>query len=131
MSRHRDFDAARAEHQSEPLTFRLAGHDFETVPVIPAGPILDLAANADKMDADAMVAFARFLYSIVRADQVDAFTHALDTVDLGTVLELVAWVIEETTGRPLGRHSSLPVEPSTGGEPSRRVSLTPVESRSA
>lgn len=131
MSRHRDFDAARAEVQSEPLTFRLAGRDF-TIERVPAGPLLDLAAHAGDTDAAAMAAFSRFLHALVIPSQRDDLVAALADVDLSTLFELVQWVIEEQTGRPLASPSPLPLDASQGGEPSRVVSLSAVgEARSA
>lgn len=128
MSRHRDFAAARAE--SEPLTFTLAGHAF-TIDRVPAGPLLDLADQATLTDEKAMAAFARFMHALVREEERATLRAALDETDLQTVLEIVQWVIEESTGRPLPTASSSPGEPSQDGAPSRVVSLSPVESQSA
>lgn len=130
MSRHRDFDAARAESKLEPLTFRLVGHDF-TIDRVPAGPLLDLAAQSDATDAAAMAAFARFLKALVREDQRDALAVALDDTALETVLDLVRWVIEEATGRPLDMPQPSLRDASEAGQPSRVVSLNPVSTRSA
>ena len=111
MTRHRDFDAARAEHVGDPLTFRLAGRDF-TIERIPAGPLLELSAQSDQEGAAAMAAFARFLGVLVVPDQRDELRNALDEVELQTVLEIVQWVVGEATARPLARPSSSPVVPS-------------------
>ena len=130
MGRHRDFDASRAENNAEPLTFRLAGYDF-VIERVPAGPLLDLAANGDATDAAAMAAFARFLKALVRPADRDQLAAALDDTDLTTVLELVRWVIEESTGRPLDTPLPSPPVASEDGEPSKVVSLSPVSTRSA
>jgi hypothetical protein len=131
MSRHRDFDAARAENVREPLTFRLAGRDF-TIERVPAGPLLDLASNSDLRDTDALAAFGRFLIALVVPEQRDAMREALDDTDLPMLLELVRWVVEEATGSPLSEPSVSPDGPSSTGETPRVVSLSPVkETRSA
>lgn len=131
-TRHRDFDAARAEHVGEPLTFTLNGTLFTCVADVPSGPLLDMAANADLADAAAFSAFGEFLRSIVVPDQADDFNAALRTVGLATLLELVSWVVGEITGRPLSVPSSSPASASSDGGSSRVVSLSPVgETRSA
>lgn len=132
MSRHRDFDAARAERALEPLTFTLGGQQFTTVPEIPVGPLLDLASKAGDTDAAALAAFGAFMRAIVAPGDRDRFEAVLAATGIATMLELVAWVIEETTGGPLPGASSSPEAPSADGEPSRVVSLSPApETRSA
>lgn len=118
MSRFRDFDVARAENVGEPLTFRLAERDF-IIDRVPAGPLLDLAGQAGLKDADALVAFGRFLAHLVREDQRDAMREALDDTDLLTLLALVQWVIEESTARPLASVSSLSDGASANGAKSK------------
>jgi hypothetical protein len=131
--RFKDFDAALAELEEEPLTFKLGGTLFTCVPEIPAGRVLWLARHADKIDADAFAAFAEFVESVVVEAQRPALWDALNRVGLTTLLELIQRLIEEATGRPLPSASSLPEEQPEDGEPSRVVSLSPVtqETRSA
>lgn len=125
MDRFRDFDAALAE-LGDPLTFKLGGETFTCLPEIPAGPVLKLARHADKIDAEAFVVFGEFLRCIVIEEQRDALTEALDRVGLGTLLDLIAWLVQESTGRPLEVASSSPELPPGDGQPLRVVSLDPV-----
>lgn len=118
MSRHKDFDAARAENVGEPLTFRLAGRDF-TIERVPVGPLLDLAAQSDLSGAEAMAAFARFLVTLVVEEQRDEMRAALDDTDLETVFGIAQWVIEEVTARPLGQSSGSPSLRSVDGPASK------------
>ena len=77
MARHRDFDAARAEHAQEPLTFRLGGEDFTTSGDLPAGALLDLgAAAAGDDDAATFGAFSsvRTLSGILQYDTFQTAT---------------------------------------------------------
>lgn len=128
MDRYRDFDAARAEQTGEPLKFRLAGLDFETLTEIPAGVILDLASYADKpMDAEAFVIFGRFLRSIVIPEQRYAMNTALDSVSLSVMFEVAQWILGEITGRPLPSASSSPNGSESTGEPSNLAWLSPAE----
>ncbi len=128
MSRHRDFDAARAEHAGEALTFRLAGRDFTTVPQIPAGVLLDLASYEDRpLDGFAFQLFGRFLRSIVVPEQQGAMREAMDEVGLDVVFDIVNWVIGEVTARPLPNASPSDGSPSPTGEPLRVAWSSPAE----
>ena len=100
MTRFRDFDAARAEANREPLSFRLAGRDFTTHSYLPAGPLLDLAVNGDKEGVEAFQAYAEFLdaYIVER----DALKAALREVEWPTVAAVVSWLVAEATAAPLG-----------------------------
>lgn len=146
MPRHRDFTAARAEHDAEPITFTLddAG-PFRCVDGIPAGLLLDLVGalpdgavdaagkpNAD-VSLDAFRAFSAFLIGIVVDDDREAFRAALAETTFDTIAEVAAWAMEEISGRPLSPASSSEPSRSRSGPPSRPVSLAPVdpEARSA
>lgn len=132
MSRHRDFDAARAEIEGPPLTFTLCGEEFRCRAKIPAGPILKLASQHDLQGLEAIDALGQFLYSIVVPDQADTLRKVIDEdVTVPLAVEIVAWVIEESTGRPLPMLSDLPLPASEDGPSSNLVSLSPAESRSA
>lgn len=133
MSRFKDFDAARAEQHREPLTFRLGGEEFTITGVLPAGILLDIAAAQSSGNQEAMFGAVVGMWDqlVPPADQ-ERFAAAIRRVDLETMLALVEWVVEETTGRPFGSSSSSPEVPSQDGPPSRVVSLSPGrEARSA
>lgn len=108
MERYRDFDVARAEHEGEPIRFRLAGREFETLTFMPAGPLLDLAANGDKAGAAGFAAFGTFLNAVVVEDHRDALRDAMAEVDFPTVREVVTWILQESTGRPLSSAETSP-----------------------
>lgn len=131
MSRHRDFDAARAE--ADPLTFTLGGEQFTARATMPAGVLLDIAnahANGDELELLKLVGV--FIEQIVPDEDHDRFVVAMRLTDQATVFDLVAWVIEETTGRPFGKPSSSPQSPASGGESSKDASLSwAAEARSA
>lgn len=120
MSRHKDFDAARAESVGEPLTFRLAGYDFETVGEIPAGPLLDMAASVTSgSDVTGLSALQAFFAAIIPEERAKDFNDAIRKVGLTTMLELIQWIVEETTGRPLTSASSSAGPPSSNGAASK------------
>lgn len=128
MSRFRDFDAARAEAQGDPLRFRLAGREF-TIERVPAGPLLRLAAKSN-LQADtlaALDALGEFLVTLVVEDQRDAMRAAVDDADFPTLLNIVRWVTEEATAVPLDEPSDSAEPSSDDGETSRVVSLSPAK----
>jgi hypothetical protein len=108
VERFKDFDVARAEHEAEPIRFRLAGRDFQTLPFIPAKPLLDLAAHEGKMGASGFIAFGQFLHAVVIPDQRDEMDAAMSEVDFSTVREVVSWILEESTARPLASANASP-----------------------
>jgi len=127
MGAYKDFDAARAERDSTvgELRFRLMGREFTTRTVMPALPLLDLAAmTPESSNLDAMRALSDFLLAIV--NQRDDMRATLSEVGFDTLFTVVAWIIEEITGRPLGSASSSPEPLSWSSSPPRVVSLSPV-----
>lgn len=133
MARYRDFDAARAEQHREPLTFRLGGEEFTITGALPAGVLLDIAAAQTSNDQEAMFgAIVGMWDQLVAPVDQERFAQAIRRVDMETMLALVEWVVEETTGRPFGSPSSSPEESFSDGQASRVVSLSPGrEARSA
>lgn len=130
----RDFDRARSERQAATIGFRLGGREFTIPARIPAGALLDVtravAANNDFM---AMTAFTEFLDALIPADQAEEFKAALrePEVDQTDVMDLIAWIVEESTGRPLQKRSSSAPPAVPDGAPSRVVSLSSKEIPSA
>ena len=108
MSRHRDFDAARAETEGEPITFRLAGRDF-TIPEIPALAFLEVAASLGGDGTSVVGSFSRFLFETVPVDQHDELRDALREVTPARAIAVVTWLIEEAT--------AVPLEPPSGSVP--------------
>lgn len=126
MSQHRDFDAARRERQLEQLTFTVGGDTFTIDASLPAGVLLDLGRYTASSDSQqAFAAFVGFWDEVIPPDDQERFAQAVRRVDLDTMIAMVEWIVEESTGRPLGRRSSSPEAPSTDGQPSRVVSLSP------
>lgn len=110
------------------MTFTLGGEDFSTSGDLPAGLLLDLgAAVTDGNDLTAFAMFKDFFEAIVPEEDHDRFAAAIRTVGIVTMVDLLTWIVEESTGRPLPtRFASLP-EQSRDGEPLRVVSLSPAK----
>lgn len=124
-TRHRDFDAARAEMAREPLTFKFNDVTF-TVGAVGAGALLDLIASMEGTEVETVAAFGRFVLGVVVEEQRDQFREALNAMSFNELDTLARWVIEESIGRPLPTGS--PSEPSASepSEPLPTASLNPV-----
>lgn len=135
-TRHREFASARAELAENPITFSLDEEVFTVEGVLQAGPLLDLITalpgglDTDKMaPADAMVAFkvfGEFIEGVVIEPDRERWRAAMRTTTLQTVMDILAWVIEESTGRPLVMSSGSEPSASEPSGPLRSVSLKPV-----
>jgi hypothetical protein len=119
MSRFRDFDAARAEHVRKPLSFRIGGEDFTVDGSLSSGILLDLGKAMVLGDDTLMLQANIALWDeVVSEDDKERFATALRRTDMATMIDLVAWIVEESTGRPLGSQRVSWQSPSTNGEPS-------------
>lgn len=125
---HKDFDAAAREAVGESLTFTLGGEQFTTTPELPAVPMLRLAAVADKEGAEGATAFYQFLQAMLVEEDVARFEAMAmrERIGMERLGEVVAWLIEEMTGRPTqppsasAERRSTP-SPSPTAAPLRRV----------
>lgn len=125
MSRFKDFDAARAEARGEPLTFKLGGEMFTACAELPAGVLLDMGAAFTSQDAMAgFDLFTELFQVIVAPDDQERFAAAVRTVGLSTVMDLVQWIVEESTGRPFETPSPSPHRSVTGGGSSNGDSVS-------
>lgn len=125
MSRFKDFDAARAEAMGEPLTFKLGGEMFTATGEVPAAVLLDLGAAINSSDTiHAFALMQELLERLVAPEEEAQFARAMRRVGLESVLELVRWIVEETTGRPFVTASSSPAQPSEDGAPSKLASVS-------
>jgi hypothetical protein len=122
---HRSFSAARREATGEPLTFDIEGEQFTLRASLPMMPLLDLAAAAEQgNELDAALAFRTFLHRMVPDNDGVRLTDAIARADWGheELLELVRWVVEETTGHPSQPPSDSPRQQPTSGRTLRRIS---------
>lgn len=113
----RDFDAARREHEGEPVRFKLAGDTFTCLPVVPVRTalLIDQATSAAAAYVDFIAA------CLIEADR-DRFRLLLSTtadeVTFDEVMEVAAWVGEQLTGRPTTPSDASAAGSSDGGQPS-------------
>jgi hypothetical protein len=131
MSRFRDFDAARAERAREPIEFKLGGEMFSATGDMPAGLLLDAAAGLGSDDPAAQGAvFAALFEGIVAPEDHERFGAAVRRVDIETVMELITWIMEEVTGRPLPMSSPSPFPRAQDGVSWRVDSSSPASTPS-
>jgi hypothetical protein len=123
---YRDFDAAVAEADDEPITFTAAGRKF-TARRGGAGPLLNLArlaATDETVDlGKALAVFEQFISSLIV--EKDEWADALNELTLTQVTEIAQWLVQEMTGRPTERQSPSDVLPSNSGPPSNGDSTQP------
>lgn len=88
-----------------PLGFDLAGESFEVLPEAPGIILLEFieATTSDEKGANAS-ALTKFLRSVMTAEEWarldDTLHDPKNMIDIKTISEIVAFVIEEYTSRP-------------------------------
>lgn len=140
--------AHRAEGQIEPVDFEVSWYDEEDAEqtevfhaygepsmatLTDAGYFADL--NADSPEAMAIIRRI-FMEAIGEEAEFSRFWKVARLIDSDTLVDIMAGLIEDTTGRPTSRPSDSSPSSSNDGEPSRVVSLpggfstqaTPVDS---
>lgn len=136
MAEFRDFDAARRERlrDREPIRFVVCEQEFETVPVVPAGNIIDLIAG--EQSGHPVIAYRRFILAVLRDDDgtdekassqermLELLYRPDDPLDEVTLSELLGWLAETFGGRPTQRSTDSSSGPLPDGQPSKVVSLS-------
>lgn len=122
MPAFRDFDAALAERREHAPTFRLDGFTF-TVPPLAAELGLEYASTLASVAIDDPTSYTRikdFLATAVAPEQAARMHQALAVTrpDMESLVELLAFVMEATTGRPTSPPSASPASPSTTSQSS-------------
>lgn len=115
---HKTFTAAKADALGDPISFDIDGDEFLIPRPVPAWPMLELAACGDEGEPTRIAAaFVGFLTAVLPAEQHERFrrTCAEKRVDQELLLEIVQFVIEESTGRPTVPLSSLGERRSSTG----------------
>ncbi len=121
--RFRDFDAALAEEEGEPITFRLAGRKWKAVHL--SAPVM-LKLGRAISDNRAVFGYDEAMRDFLPEEDREAFTQALidHNVRIRTLMDVVNWIIEADAGRPLGDASPSLEQPSPTGGGSKVVSLS-------
>jgi hypothetical protein len=104
--RHRSFAVKTRKDfaKDNDLTFDLGDETFNCVPELPGAVVLDFVAAADEgggKSAGRILTF--FDHAIVKDDQERFHTLIVDperVVEMETLTDILAWLIEEYTARP-------------------------------
>lgn len=128
---HREFGAALREHKGEPVTFGFAGTGpWECVRALPWSFFEGLLSDMHRGDETAIaLKIGPFFRTVVVPEQREAFEReVLDQLMTpgaqDEIAGVVAWLIEQYTGRPTARPSDSQPTPETAGGRSRVVSLS-------
>lgn len=119
--RFRDFDAALAEHERKPVTFRLGGRDFEVVNT--SAPLMMKVYRALEEGIAGAVYFEALQWMVAEGDR-EALVAAIESADIsiGGVIDIVNWIVQETTGSPFVESVSSADSQSTNGRGLKVVS---------
>lgn len=104
-TRFKDFGAGKNSEKLEPIFFKLHDEEFECVPRIQGSVMLNLVAENSSDDSGATARVITSFFSQVLTDEsygrFELLIHDKEKiVDVETLSEIVAWLIEEYTNRP-------------------------------
>lgn len=129
---HLDFDASRAEHGAEPITFSLAGRKLTCVGQLPFVAVADLYSERIPLEHDRLVAF---LEAVVVDEDLVALHEALRdksaALTTGDVDDVVAGLLKAYTGRPQTPSETSSPSPSDGGPSSKPDASSPAATSTA
>jgi len=129
LARHKAFSFSN--ESKEQVTFELAGEQFTCIPDVPGGVLSDFIGDAGEGTFRAAPAMVDLVKSILIDEDVPRFERLIRSktvmVPLETLIEVVAWLVEQYTGRPTMRPSpSVPgpsaMEPTSKGAVSATAS---------
>jgi hypothetical protein len=127
MARFKDFDAAEAERTGDPIHFKMGGRDWQAAHVNAAN-FLAFARHSAEGGDRAILGFDDYITSTLPENQREDF-HAMlgeSDIQLGTLMELAQWIVEQATGNPTDGASLSPEAPPKTTGPPRRFSLDPI-----
>jgi hypothetical protein len=108
MARFKDFGSGVESEKKEPVKFKIHGEEFECVPALQGKTFLDLITKSASEDAAiASSVTMEFLESVLLDESLERFNSLIANkekiVSLETLTEIVGWLIEEYTERPLAQ----------------------------
>ena len=114
-SRFKDFGGAKGTNLS-PLSFKLYDEEFRCRPAVQGKTMLDMVSNSNSDDGAAMAKTVEdFFATAILPEDYEKFDALLKDPDkivtVETLTEIVAWLVEEYTGRPTQQP-----EPSLSGQ---------------
>lgn len=101
--RHRSF-TPKAKEEREPLSFDLYDETFNCRPELQGAVVLEFLSAADSDGGEAAKQILGFYKHALEPESHERFIALIEDperiVDLETLTEIVAWLIEEYTSRP-------------------------------
>lgn len=125
-SRHKSFKGGRAIGDYEPVEFDLNDQHFVCKPALQGAKLLEFVAKADgDSGGEAAGALYGLFEDVMVPEEYARFKAYLDQPDLiiemDTIAEIAAWLIEEYTSRPTQRSESSAPGPSSAGPTSMEL----------
>jgi hypothetical protein len=104
MAKFKDFGAGKAV-KTEPISFKIHEEEFNCIPAIQGKVMLDLVARSQSDDAAIQSeTIVKFFDSVLEEESLVRFNSLLEdkhrVVDVETLGEIVAWLMEQYTNRP-------------------------------
>lgn len=106
MARFKDFGSGTSSKNSEPIVFKLHGEEFKCLPELQGKTFLDMVTSSASEDpAVSSAVTMNFFQSVLFEESLERFNALISDkekiVSLDTLTEIVSWLIEEYTERPL------------------------------
>jgi hypothetical protein len=106
MTRFKDFGAGSSGAKTEPLVFKLYDEEFSCMAEVQGKMLLELISDSTSESPSVQSAVTlKFLRSVLLDESLERLEQLLVSkekiVTIDTLTEIVAWLIEEYTSRPL------------------------------
>lgn len=104
-SRFKDFGSGTAVEEREPIVFKLHEEEFTCIPALQGKVLMNLVSRSQSEDTAESIAVIDTFFSHVLTDEsLEKFNALLEDkeriVSMETLGEIIAWLVEEYSGRP-------------------------------
>jgi hypothetical protein len=104
-SRYKDFGSGSSTDGKEPIVFKIHDEEFTCIPVIQGRVLMDLVSRSQSEDPNEALAVINTFFSKILVDEsLERFDALLEDknriVTMETLGEIIAWLVEEYSGRP-------------------------------
>lgn len=104
-SRFKDFGSGSAVEEKEPIVFKLHDEEFTCIPALQGKVLMDLVSRSQSEDpAESIGVINSFFSSALTDESLERFNALLEDkeriVNMETLGEIIAWLVEEYSGRP-------------------------------
>lgn len=107
QGRHMDFGTPNKLSDYSPLTFTIAGEDFNCKPAIQGKTLLNFIAEADSNESGrAALAMRDFFSAAMNQDDFERFYRLIEdseyVFDMEELTKIASWLVEQYSQRPKG-----------------------------